>query len=47
MPEMTGIEATEQIRREISKDKQPVIIALTADAFPDTKRRCLLAGKYP
>ena len=44
MPECGGIEATERIRNENGPDNQPVIIALTADAFTETKEKCLIAG---
>lgn len=44
MPEMTGIEATVRIRQDFPKDKQPIILALTADAFPETRQRCAAAG---
>ena len=43
MPEMSGLEATEQIRK-LSCIDQPKIIALTADAFVENKARCLEAG---
>jgi len=42
MPEMNGIEATELIRKSVSN--QPYIIALTADAFEETKQKCLAVG---
>ena len=44
MPEMSGIEATEVIRKELPKDQQPIIIALTADAFAENRERCLRSG---
>ena len=44
MPECGGIEATEVIRRENPPENQPIIIALTADAFVETKKKCLSAG---
>jgi len=44
MPEMGGIEATERIRSEIPRDDQPAIIAITADAFSETRKRCLESG---
>jgi CheY-like chemotaxis protein len=44
MPEMGGIEATERIRTQIPSNKQPIIVALTADAFQETKSKCLLCG---
>lgn len=42
MPEMGGIEATHAIRA--TQTKQPVIIALTANAFETDKTACLEAG---
>ena len=44
MPECGGIEATQRIRSENPSDNQPVIIALTADAFAETRDKCLEAG---
>jgi CheY-like chemotaxis protein len=43
MPVMDGIEATKQIRIEHGP-KRPIIIAVTADAFPEDRARCLNAG---
>jgi CheY-like chemotaxis protein len=42
MPEMGGIEATERIRAEA--EHQPIIIALTANAFAENRERCLKSG---
>ena len=42
MPEMSGLEATEAIRRE--KGAQPFIVALTANAFATDQAACLRAG---
>lgn len=42
MPELSGIEATRLIRAEA--DHQPVIIALTANAFDSDRAACLDAG---
>ncbi|MDX2484696.1 MAG: ATP-binding protein [Pseudodonghicola sp.] len=42
MPLLSGIEATRRIRAEA--EKQPVIIALTANAFDSDKAACLEAG---
>lgn len=42
MPEMDGVETTEIIRS--SFDKQPIIIALTANTLHDDQQKCLQAG---
>jgi len=42
MPELSGIEAARRIRAEA--DHQPVIIALTANAFDSDRAACLEAG---
>jgi len=42
MPEMDGLEATEIIRRTL--EKQPVIVALTANTMQDDEEKCLRAG---
>lgn len=45
MPEMDGIEATHEIRkREKETGSHIPIIALTANAFVEDRRRCLEAG---
>ena len=44
MPEMDGFEATRQIRTIISPERQPVIIALTANALQGDRERCIEAG---
>lgn len=44
MPEMDGIEATEKLIETSSIDKQPKVIALTANAMPGDRERCLKAG---
>jgi len=42
MPEMDGIEATKIIRKQL--EKQPMIIAMTANAMKEDKEECLEAG---
>ena len=44
MPEMDGMEATRQIRAQLPAEKQPHIVALTANALAEDRQRCLAAG---
>ncbi|HAJ34747.1 MAG TPA: hypothetical protein DCL15_03490 [Chloroflexi bacterium] len=44
MPEMDGVEATLTIRREMPSERQPYIIAMTANAFEDQRRTYLESG---
>jgi CheY-like chemotaxis protein len=46
MPRMDGLEATRAIRAIESRDRRPrtPIVAITASAMPNERRRCLEAG---
>jgi signal transduction histidine kinase/CheY-like chemotaxis protein len=44
MPVMDGITATRLIRQRLSRDRQPWIIAMTANALPTDREMCLEAG---
>jgi signal transduction histidine kinase/ligand-binding sensor domain-containing protein/DNA-binding NarL/FixJ family response regulator len=44
MPEMDGLEATRQVRKEFPHDMQPRIIAVTANAMRGDREECLSAG---
>jgi CheY-like chemotaxis protein len=44
MPEMDGLEAARQIRKQLSAAEQPCIMALTAYAMEGDRERCLDAG---
>ncbi len=44
LPEVNGIQATEEIRKLAEPYKNVPIIALTAHAYPDDKQKCLKAG---
>ncbi|RCX16506.1 PAS domain S-box-containing protein [Fontibacillus phaseoli] len=44
MPEMNGLEATEIIKRTVSQEKCPVIIAVTANALKGDRENCLRVG---
>lgn len=44
MPRMNGLEATGAIRETLAADRQPVIIAVTANALKGDREHCLEAG---
>ena len=44
MPVMNGIDATRHIRAALPAQRQPHIIALTADAFAGYQAECLASG---
>jgi CheY-like chemotaxis protein len=44
MPNMDGMESTQLIRSQYPRDKQPYIIALTANAYDEDKTKCFEAG---
>lgn len=44
MPEMDGLEATRRIRAEFPAERQPFIVALTANALVGDRELCLEAG---
>jgi CheY-like chemotaxis protein len=44
MPELDGYQATGRIRSELPPERQPYIIALTANAMADDAERCRAAG---
>jgi signal transduction histidine kinase/CheY-like chemotaxis protein len=44
MPEMSGLEATRRIRQRYPAERQPYIIAMTANVTPGDEAECLAAG---
>jgi CheY-like chemotaxis protein len=44
MPEMDGFQATQQIRKRLPRERQPKIIALTANAMKSDREQCEAAG---
>jgi two-component system, sensor histidine kinase and response regulator len=44
MPEMDGIQATRELRRRLSAERQPQVVALTANASDGDRTACLAAG---
>jgi signal transduction histidine kinase/FixJ family two-component response regulator len=44
MPEMDGITATRRIRADLPADRQPHIVAMTANAMADDREACRAAG---
>jgi CheY-like chemotaxis protein len=44
MPEMDGFEASREIRRRLPEDRQPAIVALTANVLQGDRDACLAAG---
>lgn len=43
MPEMDGLQATQEIKSSMQEDS-PVIIAMTANAMPEDRQKCIDAG---
>jgi signal transduction histidine kinase/DNA-binding response OmpR family regulator len=44
MPEMDGLTASQAIARRLTPERRPRIVAMTANAMPDDREKCLAAG---
>ncbi|MEE3716496.1 PAS domain S-box protein [Tumidithrix elongata RA019] len=44
MPEMDGLTATKEIRKQGTHTTQPWIVAMTANALPEDRQKCIAAG---
>ena len=44
MPELDGLETTRQIRAQFAPERQPQIVAMTANAMQGDRELCLQAG---
>ncbi|MFK0525610.1 response regulator [Paenibacillus illinoisensis] len=44
MPVMDGLECTRKIRESLPKEKQPVVLAMTANVMDGIQQRCLAVG---
>jgi len=44
MPEMNGLDCTREIRRRLPPERQPCIVAVTANALVGDRELCLAAG---
>jgi CheY-like chemotaxis protein len=44
MPEMDGLAATRALRRELADDRQPLVVAMTANVQVEDRQACEQAG---
>jgi signal transduction histidine kinase/CheY-like chemotaxis protein/HPt (histidine-containing phosphotransfer) domain-containing protein len=44
MPVLDGLEATRRLRAELPRERQPRVVAMTANATPEDREACLAAG---